>query len=385
MDTPLEWINVRAVPDAAPGTRVALFGAGNGSRELLRHWAGKGGSPEVVAVLDNNPTLQGHRFQSLPIMDPARLPELDVQLVIVTTVSGAGPVSEQLQTMGLRQERDFVLVGRYPTAGCIANLRSVVRLLDQYGKWPEQSFLHVGPGGFFGLECALLALSPENAELRGVAVDAYAFDMHWPDVTLLEDRYAQVRDLLPELARELHVSPKAALERWDALFTRQAGRLLLESNQLKFAFPHRFSCLPEPDGSQDVVCSFAVLEHVRAPERAVAETRRILRPGGVAVMQVTTQDHRSFGVAGDHTPISYRRHSEEEWETITANTFYQNRLAPFQWRELFEAQGFRMLEYRVLKQYVAPKQELDELHPDFRGWSREQQQEMDCLIVAARD
>ncbi len=42
--------------------------------------------------------------------------------------------------------------------------------------------------------------------------------------------------------------------------------------------------LPFQDASLDVVCCFQVLEHLPAPERFLAETRRVLRPGGLLVL-----------------------------------------------------------------------------------------------------
>lgn len=43
--------------------------------------------------------------------------------------------------------------------------------------------------------------------------------------------------------------------------------------------------LPFPDASFDTVASFKVLAHVPAPERAVAELARVLRPGGHLVLE----------------------------------------------------------------------------------------------------
>jgi SAM-dependent methyltransferase len=39
-----------------------------------------------------------------------------------------------------------------------------------------------------------------------------------------------------------------------------------------------------PDACADLVVSFQVLEHVRLPERFLAECRRILRPGGILLL-----------------------------------------------------------------------------------------------------
>ncbi len=40
--------------------------------------------------------------------------------------------------------------------------------------------------------------------------------------------------------------------------------------------------LPFPDGSFDALFAHAVLMHLRDPVRALAEMRRVLRPGGIA-------------------------------------------------------------------------------------------------------
>lgn len=44
--------------------------------------------------------------------------------------------------------------------------------------------------------------------------------------------------------------------------------------------------LPFPDGHADVVFSISVLEHVRGQREAVSEIRRVLKPGGVAIVGV---------------------------------------------------------------------------------------------------
>ena len=58
--------------------------------------------------------------------------------------------------------------------------------------------------------------------------------------------------------------------------------------------------LPFPDGSFDAAFANSVLEHLREPVRALAELRRVLRPGGIA--GIRDLDNGGFLIAPD-TPL----------------------------------------------------------------------------------
>jgi len=221
--------------------------------------------------------------------------------------------------------------------------------------------------------------------------------MDFPDVTHRAGRYAAFREQVLGLARHVGLDPGQAAARWEALFRREPGegekeRLLLAGRRqeggsgpgVAFRFPHRFSSLPLPDQSQDLACSFAVLEHVRSPEQCLAELRRVLRPGGWAAQTIVTRDHRSFSRIPGYTPISYRRHSEAEWADVNRDKFHQNRLAPWQWRDLFAAAGFEVLLFRVHSRHEPDAAELAALNPDFQGWSADERSQVDCTLVARR-
>jgi SAM-dependent methyltransferase len=66
-----------------------------------------------------------------------------------------------------------------------------------------------------------------------------------------------------------------------ATAVERARSLGLDARKLEDA-----SALPFEDGSVDAVVSIEVLEHMLAPPEAVAEVRRVLRPGGVFVATV---------------------------------------------------------------------------------------------------
>ena len=74
--------------------------------------------------------------------------------------------------------------------------------------------------------------------------------------------------------------------------------------------------LPVADGSVDVVWCLHVLHHLHDPGRALAEVRRVLRPGGALVMAETVEDnpllragrrlHHSWDGVGIHARFTAR-------------------------------------------------------------------------------
>ena len=100
------------------------------------------------------------------------------------------------------------------------------------------------------------------------------------------------------------------------------------------------------NGSFQLVVSGGVLEHVKreALPDLIAETRRILRPGGWAVHSIDTADHLEHY---DRTvsPKMYLRFSEETWKRLCENEVqYINRVQRGEWLELFKANGFELIE-----------------------------------------
>ena len=60
------------------------------------------------------------------------------------------------------------------------------------------------------------------------------------------------------------------------------------------------------DGSFDLVIAFHVLEHVPEDARALEEVRRVLRPAGVALLQVPLRDGRTLEDPAADTPEARR-------------------------------------------------------------------------------
>lgn len=373
------WIDTRELPVLRPGARVVLFGAGQGSVELLDYFAEQESDVEIVAVADNDPTTHGKAFHCVPVVSPAGLPGLDFDCIVVTTVSGRAPVSAQLEAMGYERGRDFFLVGTYPVN--LNTIRTFLSLDARLGLARRGMRAgHVGPGGFLGFECALRCLY----DMRVTGVDAYDFAVVYPEVTATRDRYAYAGERVAAMAGEFGHSPATVQECWERLFTEHEGCLFLDSPHIDFRFPHRYSALPFEDAELDLLCSFAVLEHVCDPSAALAETWRCLAPGGRAVCTALTTDHRSYGTLTGYSPISYRYHSCDEWECINRDKFHQNRIAPFQWKELFGQAGMEVEYFSVHRHYELAPGEREKLHPDFRDWPDELQGQVDCTIVARK-
>ena len=88
---------------------------------------------------------------------------------------------------------------------------------------------------------------------------------------------------LPKL---LHVAPEVALMRkFKKMYAREAERYVTADLESPLADLHfDIQQIPLEDNSFDVVICNHILEHVESDHRALSEIRRILRPGGWAVV-----------------------------------------------------------------------------------------------------
>ena len=215
-------------------------------------------------------------------------------------------------------------------------------------------------------------------------MDAYRFNISYPDVTPQLEEFEDCLTLLRKFIDRHDLDGERALRRWNTCFVKSEGKTTLRQSRIGFHHPFRFSSLPFAENSVDAVVSMAVLEHVRKPREAVYESKRILKPGGWGYHRIVTRDHASFGKVKGYTPLSFRVYSPEEWDHISSRKFHQNRLAPWQWEQLFREAGFEISSYEVLDRYIPSEEELSEFHDEFRRWPRDRQVEVDCALVVRK-
>lgn len=374
------WINKDEFPVLGNDQKVVLFGAGQGTVDLLKYLKDEAIGCDIAAVADNDPTMWGQHIQGIRIIDPKEMKALECDKIIITTVSGRDAVAAQLSGMGYLEGRDFFKVGNFPSSA-VAGLDALLEFNAVYGFLDRaETALHIGSGGFLGLECGLFALGLTKV----TAIDAYSFALQYPNVTKTLHKYENAKRHVLGLSEKYGQKMDQVARRWDSLFIRKNGDVYIDQELIAFQFPHRFSSMPVKDASQDLTASFAVLEHVRDPDKCVQEIKRVLKKGGVSFHRITTRDHRSFSKVEGYTPISYRYYSDEEWARINENKFYQNRLAPFQWKELFYKYGFEVVYYKILERYKISDDEYSKLHKDFSCWPKDRQEEINCIIIAGK-
>jgi SAM-dependent methyltransferase len=92
-------------------------------------------------------------------------------------------------------------------------------------------------------------------------------------------------------------------------------------------------------GSVDVVISHSVLEHVLDVDAALAELRRITRPGGFGVHGIDAIDHRWYGEPGLH-PLEFLTIDASERMVCGCN-----RVRLVEFPELFRRHGFEVVDH----------------------------------------
>jgi SAM-dependent methyltransferase len=114
--------------------------------------------------------------------------------------------------------------------------------------------------------------------------------------------------------------------------------------------------IPFGDGSFDIVWSSDVLMLVRSPEKLIADSFRVLRPGGMFLAAIDLRD-MTF-LADEENWFRCLRYSDKLWWRMTSNrSTFVNRLRASEWRRLFREVGFNEMYFLERKSAI-----LRELH-----------------------
>lgn len=167
------------------------------------------------------------------------------------------------------------------------------------------------------------------------------------------------RHLQPALARaalqrlERHLGAMASAcgqeegalrERWQRLMAAGEGKALLRAAGIEYQAPADATRTGLPPASVDLVFSNSVLEHVGAQVLGalMAESERILAPGGYSLHNVNCGDHYAY-FDRSITPIHYLRYPSAQWRKWNNDILYQNRLRAVDFLKAAEQAGLRVV------------------------------------------
>ena len=373
-----QWINPEEIKIAVK-SKIILFGAGKGSEEFFHFAKEKNLDVTVTAIADNDFSLWGKHLNKVEIIPPSTIAERDYDRIAVTSISGRETISHQLEEMGAIHGRDFICIGRYPLA-YQENFNRLRQWVPLQKYLPGSRCLHVGPGGFLGMEALLFACGARQV----TAIDKFAFGIHFPEISKQISEYKKVGEFLERVLAE-HDSNSSGRVKFDTLFIHQEEKNYINEDAVSYHYPVDVEDLPFADNTFDFVVSFAVLEHVHQPERAVAELIRVTKKDGFNFHRIMTIDHRFFSKIEGYHHFSFRQYSNDEWKALSCNKFYQNRVLPCQWKKMFEKRGCSSMRYE--DEYYVPlaEEELYNVHPDFQSFSMKDLSAVNCMLFTKKN
>lgn len=124
--------------------------------------------------------------------------------------------------------------------------------------------------------------------------------------------------------------------------------------------------LPYADAAFDAVWSSDVLEHVRFAEITIAESFRVLRPGGLFFARVDLRDH--YFILDETKWFNCLRYPEPLWNAMTRNrSAHVNRLRAGDWDRLLRSAGFEVV---VFERSISEVQRERFVRNDLPAWGR---------------
>lgn len=202
------------------------------------------------------------------------------------------------------------------------------------------NLVEIGVGHSLGVAATLLALGADS--VTAIDIEAYAnpedVDQFLPifqqgkTVGLLD---AQTQVSLPKIKQGLHYS-----------IVEPEGGWTLESNSI------------------DLVYSYFSGEHWRSVESVLAETHRVLKPGGLSIHAIDLRDHYHFN--GNWLQFLY--YEPWLWEQMSSQRGgWSNRLLSPCWRDRFQ-KNFDILTFEETRKEISPDFNSTKLATPFREY-----------------
>lgn len=82
--------------------KIIIFGAGPTGKRMYDFYKD---ICEIIAFTDNNESLQGTEYDSIPVIPPDRLERIDYDYIVIGSVPGYDNIYEQLEDMGIDTRR----------------------------------------------------------------------------------------------------------------------------------------------------------------------------------------------------------------------------------------------------------------------------------------
>jgi SAM-dependent methyltransferase len=135
-------------------------------------------------------------------------------------------------------------------------------------------------------------------------------------------------------------------------------------------------------GTIDCALSVETLEHIPPVDISaiLKEIHGILRPDGVAIMQIDYGDHFK-GFDPSISSFNFLTYSDEQWEPFQSRFQYVNRLRHSQYLDLFKNAGFEIVLANPDRRPAEPAI-LSQLASRFHGFTEEDLFTLGALIVA---
>jgi SAM-dependent methyltransferase len=258
----------------------------------------------------------------------------------VQNAVAALPLSEQIY-YAMQRAVGSLKPGRSNPLEWFEAARTMLRWLKESGRdVTGKRILEVGTGRNVNIPLSLWLCGAE--QVVTVDLNKYLSD------ALVSETIEFVRQNQSEVVKAFANEAENALfqERLQQLIKLRGGtRELLSLANVVYVSPADATHLDFPDGSFDLHVSHAVFEHIPADAIAgiLSEARRLLKPEGLLLHVIDPSDHFAHDDASI-TPINFLQFSETEWDKLAGNKFmYHNRLRAFEYLELFERAGAKIL------------------------------------------